>query len=764
MQFFDAGENYYQLLFEVIPLPIFVYDLTTFSILNANQTAMQKYGYSREEFLSLSIENLLKPDDFQLVRAAVTAQPLTPRLKDYWKHRMKNGEFFDAEVYAYPVPFQNRPARLVIITDITERLHYESQLRETRAFYQLLFEKSPLPVWVYDRDTLMFLDVNQAAVNSYGYSREEFLSMPITEIRPATDVDRLLTEIQKGEESTKFDRLWRHRKKDGTVFDVEINFFPILFNDRQATIVTAQDVTARRKIEMALRDSEERYRKIYENASDAIYTHDLEGNFTSVNEAIEKIMGYSRRELLSMNISDLILRDDLERARHHLNEKADGGTTLTVYEIRVCGKDGRVLPVEVSTTLMYRDGQPIGVQGIARDLTRRKYVEEQLREAQKMEALGRLAGRLSHDFNNLLTVIQGYTALLLKRTSPDDFRHHYLEQIKLAGEGAGEFTRKLMALSSQQISHPQLLNLNEVVMKMGNMLRGALGEDIELNLIVDPDIGLIRADNIQLDHAIMNLILNARDAIAEQGLIQIATTAVEIEDGQITEGSMIPVGKYIRLSVTDTGCGIPPEIQENLFEPFFTTKEKGKGTGLGLFNVRKIIKQAKGFITLNSTPGKGTSFYLYFPLVEEAESSISEHPVATDRRAAGERILLVEDDPVVKTLVHEILVEAGYSVLEASDAASAIELARAQENKIDLLLTDVHLPKINGRELAEKIGDLIPSNRVLLMSGYTDDARISAAVSSSHLGFLQKPFTAESLLAKIREILDRDQYQLQRAG
>ena len=749
----SADENYYQLLFEVTPLPLIVYELSEYKIIAVNQAAIETYGYSREEFLQLTIANIISREEFHDLKHRLAKDPQMQRQRMISVHRKKNGDWLNVELHAYTIRLQEKLARLVIINDVSAHLHNEEQLRSAREFYKLLFEKSPIPGWVYDQESLIFLDVNQAAVENYGYSREEFLRMTIKEIRPPDEIDRLLSEIEKALPNEKIDRVWRHRKKDGTLITVEVSVHPITYKQRNAVIVTAQDISARREMELALRESEEHYRTLYEKANDAFYALDIDCNFTSLNEFGEKYLGVSRAKILGKSAQTIVPEQDWPLVQKALQQIFNGELTSSVFEMRLVSKDGKILPTEVSTNAIFHNGKVTGIQGIARDLRRRNYLEQQLRESQKMEAIGRLAGRMAHDFNNLLTVVLGYSQLLLRRTPRDDDRYHLIEQIKYAGESAADFTSKLLVLGRQQITQLQVLDLNETVLRMGNILRSALGENIELNLEFGTSNGFVKADNTQLDHALMNLVLNARDAMPEGGDLTISTATLEVGTARSAVSENVPPGKYVCLSVRDTGIGMNEETRAHLFEPFFTTKEKGKGTGLGLFNVQKLVKQFGGHIEVTSQVGNGSAFSIYLPqMTDPAPARIpTENPSLSEKQAGT--ILLVEDEDSVRNLLEEILSEVGYEIFAASSGSQALEIVANAIHPIDIVLTDIRMPKMNGRELVEKLQRDFGLQRIIFMSGYTDDAEIVNELIKNPAAFLQKPFSRETLLNKIQEAL-----------
>jgi PAS domain S-box-containing protein len=519
----------------------------------------------------------------------------------------------------------------------------------------------------------------------------------------------------------------------------------------------------RRQSLIALRESEERYRDLVENANDIIYSHDLQGNYTSLNRAGERITGYTREEVLSMNFTQIVAPEYLETAREMMRRKMAGEKT-TAYTVEIIAKDGRRIPVEVSTRLIFQNGVPVGVQGIARDITERRHLEEQLRQSQKMEAVGRLAGGIAHDFNNLLTAILGQCDLLQRSLQPDNPAYRKVQEIRKAGERAAALTRQLLAFSRKQMLQPKVLDLNVVVTDVDNLLRRLIGEHIELVMRLAPDLGRVKADPGQIEQVLMNLAVNARDAMPQGGTLTIETSNVLIDEGSQDGRAAVPAGHYVCLAVSDTGTGIPPAIQERIFEPFFTTKEVGQGTGLGLSTVFGIVKQSEGDITVESEVGRGTTFRIYLPQVDEA---VQDTGAALDQAGAPsgvETVLLVEDDEVVRALTREILEMHGYRVLEARDVDEAVRLCEERQGTIDLLLTDMVMPRMSGRELAGRIRTLCPQTKVLFMSGYTSDAAVNQGALDDYTAFIQKPFTPDALACKIREVLDPSKQPFNNTG
>jgi len=890
-------------------------------------------------------------------------------------------------------------------------------------------------MYVCDRETLRFLEVNTAAIKAYGHTREEFLKLKLTDIRPASEIPRLFESLKKKDQSITCQGQWRHQKKNGEIFDVEITTQQIPFDGRQAVLAIAQDMSGRTR-------AEERHRRIFESAIEGFFESTPEGHFLTVNPAMARIAGYSspaemirgvrdiakqlyvdpevrkvvKRELaekgylerfechmlrkdgskiwISMNVralrdasgkvvthdgtaEDITERKRLEVERHSTAEISYAVSMTENLEdllVRIHGALNKVLdarnffvalydpttelfqfPIFVdqfqpapapktmgmsSAKYVFRTGKPmllsskqldeliasgeikiqkkpapswlgvplqtpsetIGVMvvrnyesenaytnrdveflssvgqqialaierkraeeklrqsearlrvlieqlpavlwtvdnelritsavgaGLARlglkpndvvgmslphyfgtsdpsflpitahkravagesvtfhaewkdgsyachveplrnasgeilgaicmalDVTERKQLEEQFRQAQKMEAVGRLAGGIAHDFNNLLMVIQGYADLMIDRFAPNDPLRRNAVQIQTAAQKASGLTQQLLAFSRKQMLAPKLLNIQTVVSDMEKMLRRLIGEDVELQTASASDLGLVKADRSQIEQVVMNLAVNARDAMPDGGRLTIETANVEF-DGSVSHApAMVAPGKYVMLAVTDNGCGMDEKTQAHIFEPFFTTKEKGKGTGLGLATVYGIVKQSGGYIWVYSEPGHGTTFKIYLPRVED-EASPDTRELGSSGRSfprGNEVVLLVEDEKGVRDLAREYLELSGYSVIEAEDGYTALELTAMHAGPIHLLMTDVVMPGISGRELADRVRNIRPEIKVLYMSGYTDQAVVHHGILDGDAVLLQKPFSMSTLASKLREILSAE--------
>jgi PAS domain S-box-containing protein len=527
---------------------------------------------------------------------------------------------------------------------------------------------------------------------------------------------------------------------------VETPHDPIVFLAKISRLVE------RGRAQQVLQTNEERYRDVVENARDLIYYHDLQGNYRAVNQAVETITGYSRDEALRMNITDTVAPDDLERARHMIARKL-AGEKITAYRLKIVAKDGRQIAVEVNTRLVRRKGKVIGVQGIARDVTERLHIEEQLRQAQKMEAVGQLAGGIAHDFNNLLTVITGYSELALRRLPVEDTLRHHVAEIKKAGVRAATLTRQLLAFSRKQVLQPKVIDLNSIVANMGEMMRRLIGEDVELRTVLAPELGSTKADPGQIEQVIMNLVVNARDAMPHGGNLIIETENVYLNESYTESHISVRPGAYVMLAVSDTGEGISTENKEHIFEPFFTTKETGRGTGLGLSTVYGIVKQSGGNIWVYSEVGQGTVFKVYLPRVDEVPQEYTRRGDVAETLHGNETVLVAEDDQRVRSLVREVLEHYGYRVLAAERGDIALQLAQQCDGPIDLLLTDVVMPKMSGRTVADQLRTIHPELKVLYMSGYTDESIVHHGVLDPNTPFLQKPFTPQVLARKVRGVL-----------
>jgi PAS domain S-box-containing protein len=545
------------------------------------------------------------------------------------------------------------------------------------------------------------------------------------------------------------------RRADGSEFPAEASISKFEAGGERVLTVRLRDVSESRAAQQRLRQMA----AIVESSQDAIISEDLDGAILSWNPGAERMYGYTAAEAISRNARMLLPSQASDEISAYLDRVVEGNS-WTVETIRKC-RDGK--PVEVALTVSpIRDqaGKIIGAVTIARNIAERKRLEGQLLHAQKMEAVGRLAGGVAHDFNNLLSIIVGHTYLIQSATAEGESLRNSADEIMSAADKASTLTRQLLAFSRKQVMNPEILDLNEVTANIGKILPRLVGEDIDLRIVPGMDLYPIKADPGQIEQVIMNLVVNARDAMPSGGKLTIENENVHFGPELARQHGIQP-GDYVMLAVSDTGHGMNAETRARIFEPFFTTKEAGKGTGLGLATVYGIVSQSNGYAWVYSEPGQGTTFKIYFPAVKDAVARARVAAKPAPALCGSETLLLVEDELGLRDLLAHVLHDRGYNVLRASNGAEALEMAARHQRPIDLLLTDVVLPQMRGQVLAEKLLQRYPQMLVVYMSGYTDNALIHSGVLPPSTVFLQKPFTPDVVLRKIREVLDHAAKQRQ---
>src|SRR6059058_3482897 len=505
-----------------------------------------------------------------------------------------------------------------------------------------------------------------------------------------------------------------------------------------------------------LRATEASFATLVEHAPVGIYRSSPEGRFLSANAAVVRMLGYeTAAQVLSLDMARDVYADAAERQRL-VERDTYSDRQYDNVEATWKRRDGRLLAVQLSVRAVRNAaGRVEYYETFVRDVTDQRRLQQQVLQSQKLEAVGRLAGGIAHDFNNLLTVITSYSDLLLEDLAPGDAKRDDLEQVRKAADGAAALTRQLLAFSRQQVVEPRVVSLNTVVEGLQQILRRVIGEDIELEITLAPDLGAVRADVGQLEQVLMNLTVNARDAMATGGRLTVETANAEHDPEYARDQEAAAVRRFAMLAVSDTGCGMDEATMWRIFEPFFTTKEPGKGTGLGLATVYGIVKQAGGFIWVYSEPGQGTSFKIYLPEVDATAERAGASTAPADLPRGTETVLVAEDEAAVRAVTREVLERQGYVVLEAPHGAAALDIAAQHRGPIQLLVTDVVMPGLSGRQLADRLARLRPDTKVLYVSGYTDDAVVRHGVLEAGIAYLQKPFTIDSLARKVREVLDR---------
>jgi PAS domain S-box-containing protein len=622
-------------------------------------------------------------------------------------------------------------------------------VRASQELLQSVIEGMGDPVFVKDTDS-RYLLINQATVQLFGVTQAEVVGRGAEAVVPP-DVARFVQEsdarvLREGVPMTFEETLpTRHGVRRFLVSKAPRR-------DAQGAIIgivgVARDITDLKQADETIR----RLSTAVGQSPAAVIITDPSGRIVYVNRKFTEITGYSSEEIVGENPRLLKSgKTSVEQYRQLWSTIQSGATWRGEYQNR--RKNGELYWASATIApVKDESGTITNFVAIQEDVTETRSLEAQLRQAQKMEAVGRLAGGVAHDFNNLLTVITSYSQLLLEDMAAADPRRADLQEIQRAAIGAAGLTRQLLAFSRQQVLEPRVLNLNEVLSAAGKMLQRLIGEDVALQLTLAPELGNVKADPGQIEQVIMNLAVNARDAMPDGGKLTIETSNIDLEASYAAQHAVVAPGSYVLVTVTDTGSGIDEPTKARLFEPFFTTKEIGKGTGLGLATVYGIVKQSNGYIWVYSELGHGTSFKVYLPRVTDAAAATTEARLPLNN-GGTETILLAEDASAVRAVAQEILKRLGYTVLVANDGHSALQLARARPDTIHLLITDVIMPEMSGRQLADRLKEQRPGLKVLFVSGYTDDAIVRHGMLEPGIAFLQKPFTPQKLARKVREVL-----------
>jgi PAS domain S-box-containing protein len=721
-----------------------------------NAGAERMYGYAAEEIKGKSFSTFI-PEDRRADLAGIAERLLRGERLVHFEHEDMRKDGSRLQVLLTLSPIKDATGFVtgvsIISRDITERKRAEEELYQSRQMLQSILDTIPQRVFWKDRN-MLFLGCNSAFAIDAG------LKDP-TEIIGKNDYDlawgetaelyRADDKLVMEQETPRLNFDEPQNRPDGSLRWLRTNKLPL--RDREGEVIgvigTYEDITERKRVEA----EHTRLVTAIEQAAETLMVTDIRGTIEYVNPAFTRITGYSREEVLGQNPRILksgkqdqvfyqqlwatILRGEIWHGEL-INRRKEGN--LYTEEMNIA-------PVRDAL------GEVTHFIATKQDVTEHKQLGQQLIQAQKMEAVGRLAGGVAHDFNNLLTIINGYAALLSEETSTEDPRRARLKEILMAGERAASLTRQLLAFSRRQVLEPRVLNLNSVLADIEKMLRRLIGEDVELVSTLKPDVGRVKVDPGQIEQVIMNLALNARDAMPEGGKLLIETSNVEIDEKYVRSHSPMMPGKYVMVAVSDTGCGMDLDTQAHIFEPFFTTKEEGRGTGLGLATVYGIVKQSGGFIWVYSEPGRGSTFKIYLPFIEENVPKAKPAKVRTKQVKGSETVLVVEDEGGVRSLVCQTLASQGYKVLEAAGAAQALKISEQHTEPIHLLLTDVVMPQTDGKKLAMRLSTLHPETKVLYMSGYTDDAIVRHGILNVGTSFLQKPFLPRVLLLKIREVL-----------
>jgi two-component system, cell cycle sensor histidine kinase and response regulator CckA len=777
--------------FELVPDAIVVTD-TDGNIVLVNTQAESMFGYSRDELLGKPLE-ILMPVLYREKHAQhraryfsrPTSRPMGAGLELYGKR--KDGSEFPVDIMLSPLETEDGLLGLSVIRDISDRKRAEEALRRAHDQLELRVQERTAELLKANEElrlaaTVMhdsndaitiqdfegrILGWNRGAERMYGYTKDEALALNVFRIVPHNLVKehaRLRERLANGEAVESFET--QKVAKGGRIVDVWLTATALLDGSGKpmAVATTERDITERKRAEQALRESEERYRSLVETAGSAIICLSPDHKIIEWNREAERISGCSRTEVLGKDYFELFLPEENWKGVAADIKKVLEGENTRGYENSFRARDGkeRILLWNVSS-LPGIAGKPVGVIAVGQDITERKQIdeqrrklEEQLSQSQKMEALGRLAGGIVHDVNNLLTGVMAFSEILLEQLPENDPLREGAEEARKTCERSALLTRQLLAVSRRQSLEPIVLDLNAVITDMTRMLRHLIGEHIDLVTELEPKLGPVKADPGKIEQVILNLAVNARDAMPEGGRLTIETANVIVDEDYALQHVQVLPGPNVMLTVGDTGVGMEPNTLAHIFEPFFTTKEWGKGTGLGLSIVYGIVRQSEGTIGVYSTPGHGTTFKIYLPMVEHKKTDIEAEPFLSWDARGSETILVVEDDNVVRMAVSKTLRGHGYTVLEASNRADALVVCERHRGPIHLLVTDVVMPQMSGPEFATRLAPLHPETKVLYMSAHILDTLVYRRVLEQGTPFLEKPFTRIALMRKVREILDQD--------
>ena len=727
-----------------------------------NRAATCVFGWTAEEMLGEPITKRfpeeVRPAIVGLMRAILDGADHVGEFEDY--HKDGSRIWIDARVFPI-VDATGWPIGLMGTShNITKRKRAEDERDRAIGHLRLQIDRMPLAYLLMDSE-FRITEWNSAAERMFGYTREQMLGTgpPFEKIMPASAWPQgreILKRIRAGDMTAH--SINENLTSDGRTITCEWNNTPL--TDAEGAfaglISLAQDVTNRRRAEEAVRTSEERFRQIAESITEVFWLTTLDKReIVYLSPAYEIVWGRKVEDVYASpgSWAEAIHPDDRDRVSHAALTKQATGEYDEEY--RILRPDGTVRWIRDRAFPVHNaEEQVVRVAGVAEDITERRQLETQLYQAQKMEAVGQLAGGVAHDFNNHLSVIIGYSDLLLDDLREDAPSRELILEIKKAGERSASLTRQLLAFSRKQVLTPRILDVNDVVRDTEKMLRRLIGEDIELETMLHPFHVSVKADPGQLEHVLMNLAVNARDAMPLGGKLRIETNLMVVTRGHAVNHPSIKPGAYVTVAISDSGTGMTEEVKSHLFEPFFTTKAVGKGTGLGLAVVHGFIKQSGGHVDVQSEPGVGTSFTIYLPSVDGRAAAGLEAAAAVPALAGrNQTILLVEDEASVRALTKRILHKHGYTTLAASSGDEAVRMAERHGSPIDLLVTDVVMPGEGGRALAERLLAIYPRMKVLYVSGYTDDAVMRHGLLHNEVNFLQKPFSAMALAEKVRDVL-----------
>jgi two-component system cell cycle sensor histidine kinase/response regulator CckA len=747
-----ASEIRYRRLFEAARDGILILDAESGEITAVNPFLADLLGYSRNDILGKKLWELGPFQDIKKGKIAFKELQSQEFIRyDDLPLETSDGRSIDVEFVSNMYLSDQQQVIQCNIRDITERKRVERTLRDSDQRYLALFDYNPDGILIADTQSY-YIDANPSMCRMLGYTRAELIGLHASAIVAPEEHGHIAPALAQIKKRSDYQREWQFRRKDGSMFLADVIATAMPDGNLMAMI---RDVTERNQADATLRRSEERVQFALQNANIGIWDMDYASGVLQWSDVMESQYGLSPGTFGGTYEAfvERIHPEDRSAVVEEIENATKSGSDFNVLH-RTIRPDGMVRWLSgAGRTLLDERGQPLRGVGISQDVTERHTLEAQFQQAQKMEAVGRLAGGVAHDFNNLLTVILGFCELLLAGVGADDPHRFDITEIQKAGTRAAKLTSQLLAFSRKQIIEPKLLDLNTILDDMRPMLGRLIREDVKILLGLRPRLGCVKADRGQLEQVLLNLAVNAQDAMPNGGTLTIETANVELDEHYTAIHSAVKPGPYVVLTVTDSGSGMSSRVLDHLFEPFFTTKEEGKGTGLGLATVHGIAARSGGSVNVYSEVGRGSSFKVYFPRVIEAAAADGAPENLPKSSTGTETVLVVEDADALRELTRRLLSTQGYTVLVAANADQASRLF--EENpSIDVLLTDVVMPGPSGPDLSEQLMKRRPSLKVIYMSGYTDEAIVQHGVLKPGIAFLHKPFTSGALGRKIREVLD----------
>ncbi len=754
------SEYKFRSLFDLSLQAIALTDVETGRLIDVNEKFCELTKYKKKEILGRTTTEcgFYSHQDRNRFIKVLKAKGKVQGLEMDFK--VKDGSILTALMFARIIQLRGNPLILTMFFDMTYHKRAEEALRESEEKFRAISNTAVDAILVMDNDGKISY-WNPAAERMFGYTSNEAIGNELhIFLAPSRYHEAYIKGFRRFKKTGEGPAVgitseFFAIRKDGTEFPIEVSTSAIQISGKWHSVGIVRDITDRKSVESALRESELKYRELFEESKDVVYISTPEGKFIDINPAGVELLGYaSKEELFQIDITkDLYVHSfDREHFQYILAHQG----FVKDYEVLFRSKDGQQLSVLITATAVHDEkGTIIAYRGVIKDITERKRLEQQLLQAQKMEAVGQLAGGIAHDFNNILTAIIGFGTLLKMETDKHDPLHSYVTQILTSAERAASLTQALLAFSRKQIISPKPVNLNEIIRGIKNLLSRIIGEDIELTTILTDKDLTIMADSGQIEQVLMNLATNARDAMPDGGSLIITTDLVSFDYEFIKAHGYKKPGLYAFISVEDTGKGMYEEIKEKIFEPFFTTKEVGKGTGLGLSMVYGIIQQHDGYINVYSEPGRGTIFRIYLPLIKPTTDEEHE-AILTAIKRGTETVLVAEDDAQVRELVKEVLIGFGYTVLEAEDGEDALQVFLGHKDKIHLVILDVIMPKMNGKEIYDEMKKTRPDIKGIFTSGYDANIIHKKGILEENLYFISKPISPEELLKKVREVLDTE--------